>query len=197
MYECICSCGTERVVPRTCLRSGNTKSCGCYKVDRSTEINKIHGGAKRGLHEPEYRTYRSMKKRCLDPKNNRFNSHGGRGVTICERWLSSYSNFLEDMGRKPSPKHSIERIDNNGNYCKENCHWATSIQQANNRRSNKILTLNGQSKTIAEWGRITGFGWSVIQQRLRRGDTVEQSLTTPVRKIKPRCLESRLSSSAI
>lgn len=102
---------------------------------------------------------------------------------MCDRWLNSFDNFLEDMGKSPSPKHSIDRIDVNGNYEPSNCRWATHLEQMSNMRSNKILTLDGESHTQEEWGRITGIGGTAICKRLRRGWTVEKALKTPLKTI--------------
>lgn len=119
-YQCRCECGKEHIVLVTHLRSGRITSCGC----------------KRGIYKNHlltYNSWRSMKQRCLNPKHNQYHNYGGRGIKIAPRWLD-FANFLADMGERPSKGHSIDRKNNNGNYNKTNCRWATWEQQAGNRR---------------------------------------------------------------
>lgn len=128
-FICLCECGNEKIVMLTNLNNGSTTSCGCNRKG----VNKKHGDTG----SPEHRTWKNMKRRCDNPKGNRWMQYGGRGIKVCERWLNSYENFLEDMGRKPSPIHSIDRINVNGNYEPSNCRWATPKEQSNNTTRNK------------------------------------------------------------
>lgn len=131
----------------------------------------------------EYRTWLNMKTRCENPNNHRYAEWGGRGIVICERW-SEFSNFIADMGPRPSSKHQIDRIDNDGPYSPENCQWATRTTQARNTSASRYLTWNGQTKTAAEWAEITGMRSHLILSRIDRyGWTVEQALSTPARKM--------------
>ena len=122
-----------------------------------------------------------MIERCINPNNGSFKNYGGRGITVCERWRSGFANFLADMGEKP-PGLSIDRIDNDKGYCKENCRWATLIEQNNNQRSNVQITVNGKTKTLAEWGRALGVHRATIRCRLKRGWPPTRAVTENPRR---------------
>lgn len=143
-----------------------------------------HGGASRGKIMPEYRTWAGLKNRCLNPNSPKFPIYGGRGIMVCDRWKHSFLCFLEDMGKKPSPLHSIERIDNNGNYEPSNCVWATNLIQSRNRTSNKVIRFNGSSKTMTEFANEFGLKVGTLWQRLKSGWSVKDSLTEPLWRIR-------------
>ncbi len=124
-----------------------------------------------------------MKQRCYNPQHTYFAMYGGRGITIAEAWLTSFQTFLSDMGERPLG-HTLERIDNNGPYCKENCKWVTRRAQAQNRRNNRPLTHNGETLVISEWARRLGFSKQTIRDRIAAGWSTEKALTEPVRKTK-------------
>jgi len=129
---------------------------------------------------PEFRVWQSMLTRCFNKKANAYHMYGGRGITVCKRWRHSFLNFISDIGRRPTPKHSIERKNNNGDYTPDNCCWATVLQQANNTRTNVNLSFQGRTQTIAQWSREIGIKRGTIQRRLKRGWTVEKTLNVPV-----------------
>jgi len=129
---------------------------------------------------PEYDAWSHMKKRCFNLNHKAYSNYGGRGITVCDRWLD-LENFLTDMGTKPSPKHSLDRINNDGDYCLENCRWATKAEQDNNRRSNRLITIENDTRTIAQWAKEMGFGKGVIYNRLNLGWSDLKAITTPLR----------------
>jgi len=137
--------------------------------------------------QPEYNSWLAMRNRCGNPKNPFFKYYGGRGIAICDRWNESFFNFLEDMGRRPTPKHTVDRIDNDGNYEPGNCRWATRKVQQNNRRqnlpNNKLITWQGKTLHQNGWCRLLGFSPSTLYNRLKLGWSIERAMTTPVRPI--------------
>ena len=143
VWKCECVCKKIRFVPSGDLRSGHTKSCGCLSADSLRKIAYKHG---EGGVTKEYTCWRSMKQRCLDKKCDSYQDYGGRGITVCSEWLNSYQQFLKDMGRKPSETHSIDRINNDGNYEPSNCKWSTPKEQCNNKRPWGSCKKPGRSK---------------------------------------------------
>ena len=118
---------------------------------------------------PLYQTWVSMRKRCRWTGHHAYHNYGGRGIEVCTRWDESFTAFLEDMGEKPSPSHSLDRIDNSGNYSPENCKWVTWKEQQNNRRDNIALEIDGEFKSIPEWARESGVAEVTIRNRIRLG----------------------------
>jgi hypothetical protein len=131
MWRCVCDCGKTTETRTSSLKNGHTKSCGCLALLSGKESYHYKHGKS---HLDYHKVWVSMKLRCLNRNHHAFSSYGGRGITVCDRWLDSYDSFIRDMGPRPSHKHSIDRIDVNGNYEPSNCRWATATDQVRNRR---------------------------------------------------------------
>jgi len=173
-WTCTCDCGRECVRTGASLRGGSF-SCGCARVEQRARANRTHGM----FGTLTYRVWAKMIERCSSPKARGYEHYGGRGITVCERWRTSFQAFADDMGERPSRCYSIDRYpDKNGNYEPGNCRWATSVQQNRNRRNNTILAYAGESKCIAEWADQLGIPRMLISTRLQRGWTVERALGT-------------------
>lgn len=133
-WLCNCDCGTEIKVDGARLRKGSTTSCGCLRNELNATRFVTHGET----NSPEYTSWVGMKGRCLNPANPKYERYGGRGISVCDRWRDSFEAFLEDMGHRPSPAHSIDRRDNDGNYEPGNCRWATPVEQQRNRGGQRV-----------------------------------------------------------
>lgn len=157
VWKCECECGNITYVPSTRLVHGGTKSCGCYAKERQRKSKTTHGMS----HTKEHNTWVGIKKRCYNMNCRAYIDYGMRGIRVCDRWLNSFENFLNDMGACPSPDYSIERIDVNGNYEPDNCIWLLSELQSKNTRHNRWLSYNGEAKIMSDWA--TEIGWSSIK----------------------------------
>src|SRR6476659_6232781 len=133
-WLCKCDCGGTTPVTSTNLKTGHVKSCGCYNRQLVNDRNFKHGHAPRGRPSAEYVCWRHVRNRCFDPLDPSWKYYGGRGITMCDQWKDDFTAFIRDMGQRPSPKHSIDRKNNDGNYEPGNCRWATAKEQRNNRR---------------------------------------------------------------
>lgn len=174
IWTCVCDCGNLVNVIGQNLRNGITKSCGCL----NKELKTTHGM----FDSAEYKVWQGMQQRCNNDNDHSYCNYGGRGITVCERWLHSFENFLSDMGFKPSSEHSIDRIDNNGNYEPGNCRWATKEEQANNRRNNVMCIYNGKEYTASQLAREYGININTFYSRLSAGMSVYEALNTPICK---------------
>lgn len=184
LFLCMCDCGKEKTILGISLRSGKTKSCGCIRQETLVAMNLSrikHGHLINNRTTKVYQTWNSLIQRCTNPKNPSYTTHGGRNISVCSRW-KKFENFLEDMGEPPTDKHQIDRIDNNGNYCKLNCRWCTSTVNNRNKRNNRRITYNDKTQCLSEWAEEIDICRVTISNRLKRGWSIEKALTTPVRK---------------
>lgn len=170
---CRCDCGVQSIVQLNHLVTGETSSCGCLMgKGRIT-----HGMSK----SRAYGIWSKMKDGCGNPNNSNYKDYGGRGITVCDEWSSSFEKFLNDMGQPATANHSIERIDNSLGYAKENCRWADALEQGRNKRNNITLTHNGISKTMSDWSREIGISVSTIWRRVQLGWNHSRIVNTPLR----------------
>lgn len=180
-WLCRCDCGNSGIVNGGRLRYGQSQSCGCLRSELKSKRNTTHGMT----HTSEYDSWNSMFDRCYNPEVNGFHRYGGRGIKVCKRW-NRFENFFKDMGRKPSLRHQIDRINGDRDYKPSNCRWATRREQANNRSTNHVLFAFGKRATISEFSRMFGIGKHTIRLRILRGWDAETAITK-----KPRCLKRK------
>jgi len=172
-WACVCTCGNLCLSRGKNLASGDRKSCGCTWAS----VHETHGM----ISTPEYRAWNAMKNRCLNPRIKHYPNYGGRGITVCDHWLNDFLAFYSDMGDRPSVKHSIERKNNNLGYIAHNCKWATDEEQANNRRSSRLVFYKGKTMTIAQWANETGINYHTIYMRINRGWRMDDVFNRHVR----------------
>lgn len=159
-----CGCGIEKVIIASSVSGGHTRSCGCLRRKNAAVMNASHGlsGSR------TYVSWLNMRSRCLNEKNPKYPSYGGRGIKVCKRW-KKFKNFLEDMGERPKGL-TIDRIDNNAGYTPQNCRWATPQEQANNKNNNVWFEYRGEKLTIPQWSRKCGVNEGTLWSRVRRDD---------------------------
>ena len=162
-----CDCGRVYRASFSKVRTGHAKSCGCGAQDPLPPRASMS----------EYTSWQSMKERCLKPSHKSYARYGGRGITICERWLNSFGNFYADMGPKPTPQYSLERKDNNKNYEPDNCMWALPIVQSRNNSLNRNITFNGETLCLAAWAERIGIRPASLSHRLNAGWPLDAALT--------------------
>lgn len=174
-----CECGAEVITDYHHVAVGHTKSCGCLKAEMHATRFIRHGQARAGKLTKLYVTYRSMVNRCQQPGCKQFPLYGGRGIKICSRWLDSFENFAADMGEPPTPKHELDRRDNDGNYEPGNCRWATRKEQMRNTGATRWITFKGRTLNLSAWAEEIGMLPSSLESRLRKGWSIERALTEP------------------
>lgn len=160
-WLCRCDCGRQKEVFAVHLRSGKIVSCGCWAADKARE-RATHGQS----NSRAYFAWRSMLNRCLRPKDKSYKDYGGRGIVICDEWLKSFEHFYADMGDCPS-EMQLDRKDNDGPYCKDNCRWATRLEQSNNKRSNVFVEYGGERLTLKQLSIVCGVKYKALFWRIR------------------------------
>lgn len=172
-WFCVCECGKQKDIRLCHLRSGTTKSCGCGPKGRH---RSKHGMVNTRV----YRIWRQMRQRCENPKAEGYENYGGRGIKVDPLW-DSFPRFFEDMGHPPSGDHTIDRVDTNKNYSKENCKWSTWTEQHRNRRDNNLITAFGETRCLTEWAELKGLAVSTLKNRIYRAKmSPEEALTAPL-----------------
>ncbi len=175
IWECLCCCGNLHSVTGTLLKRGHSKSCGCKKNEFLKESHTIHGFAR----TKEYRIWAGIKTRCTNPNATGYDRYGGRGILMCKEWMDDFNPFYEHIGPMPTSKHTVERIDNSKGYEPGNVRWATRIEQNNNMRSNRQLTLNGRTQNIGQWAKEIGICQTTLAGRIdKHGWSIEKALST-------------------
>lgn len=177
-WRCVCECGAEKIVRRDCLVGGGSKSCGCLQREVVVAHSYRHGGAVRGKADRAYVSWKAMLDRCCNPKHEAYERYAGRGITVCARWMD-FKNFRADMGERPTGL-TLERVDNDKGYERDNCEWVTPKAQANNRRDNIHLSFCGRTLPVSSWAQETGISVGLITKRLLKGWPVERALTEPI-----------------
>lgn len=161
-WECVCDCGTVKTIQGYLMTSGASRSCGCLRKEITKKRETKHEKSK----TLTYSAWCSIKTRCTNPKSQYWNTYGGRGITICDRWLHSFENFLLDMGEIPFGGAQIDRIDNDVNYSPDNCRWVTNKENQRNKSNNHLITYNGETLTLAEWSDRTGVPYKTLHNRI-------------------------------
>lgn len=176
-WNCKCSCSGDKIGRSDMLKNGTTNSCGCKTSAKLSEVSFVHGFSRGENKHPLYATWNCMRQRCTNPNYTDYHNYGGRGIKVCERW-DDFLNFQEDMGVRPKG-YTLDRKNNNKDYCPENCIWSDKKSQNRNKRTNHFLELNGEKKTMVEWSEILNLPFYVLAGRSKRGWSDEKTLTHP------------------
>lgn len=181
LWLCRCDCGKEKIIDGNSLRKGFTKSCGCLQKEGITSRQLKHGHAKKEYRSNTYSVWHSILQRCNNPKNQAYKDYGGRGITVCQRWLK-FENFLKDIGEIPKGL-TLDRANNNRGYFPNNWRLATPKQQSRNRRNNRLETFNNKTRCRSEWEEEYNLPRGTLYRRIDQlGWSIERTLTTPARK---------------
>lgn len=181
LWDARCDCGNVTHATNSQLKSGNTKSCGCLHKEAAREQQKRMAAVvtKHGMScTPEWVAWKNMRARCYDPKDKRYEDYHGRGISVCQEWLESFEAFFAHIGLKPSPRHTLDRKDNDGNYEPGNVRWATHIVQNNNKRTTPMVVFQGKLMSLSDAHRLSNssLSYSGVKARLARGLSLEESL---------------------
>lgn len=171
-WLCVCDCGNEKSITSNDLRMNKTISCGCYLSEVTQKKNVTHGLSK----TRQFKIWQGIKDRCSNPKNPKYHHYGGKGILLCSEW-NSFEKFWEDMQEGYDKNLSIDRIDNNNGYCKENCRWANQTTQMNNYSRNRTISYNNETHNIVEWSKILGIHFNTLRKRLNNGWSIDEAFT--------------------
>ena len=160
-WRCICECGNERILKGTVINKGIIKSCGCMQGRWGRNCHGMRN-------TPEYNAWCAMRDRCYNSNYEFYRHYGGRGIAVCSRWRWSFENFFADMGKRPSPLHSLDRIRVNGNYTPKNCRWATKKEQGGNKRNNRWIEFDGKKMILNDWAKYIGIGHGHLRNLLKK-----------------------------
>lgn len=180
-WECLCDCGNKKNIRASDLIKGSITSCGCFRNEILLKRVRKHGKSDTSI----YNVWFGMKQRCENQNHTSYKNYGGRGIKVCDRW-QNFENFYADMGESYKQGLTIERVENNRNYSPDNCEWVTWKKQNNNRRSNRIINLNGVTGTLMSFCEKYDIKYEIAKYRLNKGWSVEKTFSTPVRTIKKR-----------
>lgn len=185
LYECLCECGNLAIIEATCVKRNKTKSCGCLQKEKTKESSTIHGLTNTRIH----RIWAAMISRCENQNNNRYYVYGSKGISVCQEWRNDFVQFYDwSMKNGYSDELSIDRIDVNGNYCPDNCRWATREVQMNNRSNNRNITYNGTTRTLKQWSEYFGFNYKYFHEVMSKNDwDIEKVLNIPYFKERLKC----------
>ncbi len=179
-WLCRCDCNKYIIALSENLRKGVSRSCGCYRTDITIKRSTTHGKK----HSDEYIVWDNMRQRCNNPNNKAYKYYGGRGIKIAKEW-NDFAVFYEDMGPRPTPKHTIERVDVNGDYCRDNCIWELFQNQARNKRNIKKIKYNNEEHCLAEWAKRFNIDIRTLYSRIYiLGWSIDRAFTTPIRVLK-------------
>lgn len=174
--SCLCECGSIVEVRQSALIRGATRSCGCLQKERAKQASTTHGKRK----VKEYSVWNMMRRRCYDVKEPCYIHYGGRGIEVCERWRTSFEHFYADMQPRPSQEHTLERVDVNGDYCPENCKWATRSEQNRNKRTTKYISHAGKTMIAIDWDKHNGWKSGIVSNRIFNGWNPKQAVSWPL-----------------
>lgn len=175
-WLCKCDCGEVSEVNLSDLRAGKTKSCGCFRRELTSKMRESHKKTDTRL----YSIWSSMKTRCYNPKSESYPDYGGRGIKVCDKWKENFEEFYHWANKNGYREHlTLDRIENDENYCPENCRWATGLQQGRNKRNNIIIKINNSERLLLEWCEIFGIRYDIVYGRIRWGWNPIKALVTP------------------
>lgn len=174
-FNCKCQCGSEKVVYAYSLKSGDSKSCGCWRDEKASVTSSTHGHSRVGQHSPEYVCWTLMKRRCLNKNSKDYPEYGGAGVKVCPEWIASFEKFLADMGPRPEGR-TLDRKDGTKGYSAENCKWSTPAEQSLNRKSTVWIEYQGVKLSQSQWAAKLGISADTIRARMKKGLSLDKVL---------------------